>query len=75
MVSPVEEKIDADAAEEENGEESDHQSKPSKDPPSPTVPIREKSTCGSDDGAGVDAMAGRKNGRRNRGGKTNDMIC
>ena len=46
----------------ENGPEGDHQSSPLKDPPNPTVPIREKSTRGSVDGAGVDAAIA--NGRR-----------
>ena len=45
-------------------EDGDHQSRPAKDPPNPTVPIREKSTCGKEDGAGVPAMAGSMNGAK-----------
>jgi len=77
-VSPVEENIDALVdvdAEDEKLEESDHQSKPLKDPPMPTVPIREKSTWGKVDGAGVAAIAGRMYGRRNKGGRANAMVC
>lgn len=42
---------------------SDHQSRPANDPPSPTVPIREKSTAGREAGAGVAASAGMMKGR------------
>jgi hypothetical protein len=64
--------LDVDA--EAKGEESDHQSRPLKDPPNPTVPMREKSTCGNVDGAGVDAMAESSNGKRKKGeGRLSDM--
>jgi len=72
-VSPVVENAEDELDVDEKGEESDHQSSPVNDPPSPTVPIREKSTCGRSDGAVVAAMAGMRNGRRNNGGKFRDM--
>lgn len=46
--------------------EPDHQSNPENEPPNPTLPIREKSTCGRVDGAGVDAMLVERDTRRGR---------
>ena len=63
-VSPDVENEGVDEDDEEEGLEGDHQSKPLKDPPRPTVPIREKSTCGNVDGAGVEDMARGRSVRR-----------
>ena len=61
-VSPSAEKVGTDeVAAKVDG---DHQSRPAKDPPNPTVPIREKSTCGKEEGAGDPAMAGSMNNAR-----------
>lgn len=72
-VSPVVENAEDEFDVEEKAEESDHQSRPLKDPPRPTVPMREKSTWGRFDGAVVDAMAGMRKGSRKSGGKLSDM--
>ena len=73
-VSPVVEKAEDELDVEEKDDESDHQSSPLNDPPRPTVPIREKSTWGRFDGAGVAAMTGMRNGKRSNEGKLSDMV-
>ena len=75
MVSPSAEK---DGVDEDDAEEDDvDQSRPAKDPPRPTVPIREKSTWGNEDGA-EDAMAVRTKGdsmvRGKIDGRLRDMV-
>jgi hypothetical protein len=57
-VLPVVEKVDDGDDEEFDGVA--YQSNPANAPPRPTVPIFEKSTCGRDDGAGVEAMTGKR---------------
>jgi hypothetical protein len=70
-VSPVVEKCPLDP--EAKGDDDDHQSSPANEPPSPTVPIFEKSTCGNADGAEVDAMASGATMARARGRRRGDI--
>ena len=76
MVSPSAEN---DGADEEDAEEddADHQSSPAKDPPRPTDPMREKSTWGSEDGAGAAMtvmMEGDRMVRRKFDGRLRAMV-
>lgn len=61
IVSPSDEKEGVD---EDEADEGEYQSRPQKEPPKPTRPMREKSTCGREDGAAESAMAARMKGER-----------